>query len=97
MKETTIELELERIDDDNDTDYDGRLTVFTTDDDGDPLSGVSVVAESTDGAFGSTQTYKGTTENAAVAIDLPVSDYNLTASKTGYEDAQASVAAEDFQ
>ena len=98
MKETTIELTLERIDDENDddTEHDGRLTVFTTDGDGDPLDGVNVVAESSDGAFGSTQTFEGVTQTGAVAIELPVADYSVSASKDGYADAQGSVAAEDF-
>ena len=97
MRETTIELTLERIDDENDdTEHDGRLTVFTVDGDDEPIDGVDVVAESTDGAFGSTQTYEGVTQSGAVAIELPVSDYSVTASKDGYADAQASVAAEDF-
>ena len=98
MKETTIELTLERIDDENDddTEHDGRLTVFTTDGEDEPIDGVNVVAESSDGAFGSTQTFEGVTENAAVSLELPIADYSVSASKDGYADAQGSVAAEDF-
>ena len=96
MKEATLELVLERIEDDE-TDYDGRLTVFTVDENDNPLDGVKVIAESQDGAFGSSKTYEGVTQSAAVSIELPVSEYSVTASKDGYKEAQGSVTAEDFE
>ena len=96
-KEAVLEIELDRIEDGDGDSPEARLTVFTTDQRGDPLDGVTVTAESSDGAFGSTQKYGGVTTDGAVSIELPVAAYQVTAKKDGYRETSSGVAEEDFE
>lgn len=72
----------------------GELTVQVNDDTGSEIDSANVSIENSDASF----TESGTTDSTGQVVlgPIPIQDYTVTVSKTGYFTATVSVASGDF-